>query len=295
MGYLHIPNLYRPEAQRILEFKRVFACEKVHGTSAHIRFKDGQLGFFSGGESHDKFVALFQGMDLEEKLQAKFTAADSIVIYGEAYGGKQQGMSHTYGPNLKFVAFDVKINDSWLAVDQAAGFVAGLGLEFVDYVLIPSTLEAIDFERDRPSTQAIRNGITEPKIREGIVLRPPFEVTLNHGERLIVKHKRDEFRETKTARVVDKMNVLKYRDVAEEFVTAMRLEHVIGQLVATREDKTVEMKDIPDLNRLMIADVLREGAGEIEVEDVKSFNKSISAATVKLLKAKLEQALRSHQ
>ena len=39
MGYLHVPNLYRPEAQAILEFKRLYALEKIHGTSAHIQWK----------------------------------------------------------------------------------------------------------------------------------------------------------------------------------------------------------------------------------------------------------------
>ena len=48
MGYLHIPNLYK--AQEILMFKRCYALEKIHGTSAHIAWDGNHIRFFSGGE-----------------------------------------------------------------------------------------------------------------------------------------------------------------------------------------------------------------------------------------------------
>jgi len=56
MGYADIENLYKN--QDVLLFKEVYALEKLHGTSAHILWKDGQLTFFSGGEKHTNFVAL---------------------------------------------------------------------------------------------------------------------------------------------------------------------------------------------------------------------------------------------
>ena len=52
MGYLHISNLYRPEAQILLNFKRLYALEKVHGTSAHVAWRDGKVHYHAGGESH---------------------------------------------------------------------------------------------------------------------------------------------------------------------------------------------------------------------------------------------------
>ena len=57
MGYLHIDNLYKN--QTIMIFRECYALEKVHGTSAHISFKEGQLHFSAGGEKHDNFVKLF--------------------------------------------------------------------------------------------------------------------------------------------------------------------------------------------------------------------------------------------
>jgi hypothetical protein len=57
LAYQHISNLYKD--QRILLFKEVYALEKIHGTSAHVALKDGQLRLFSGGEKHENFAALF--------------------------------------------------------------------------------------------------------------------------------------------------------------------------------------------------------------------------------------------
>lgn len=296
MGYLHIDNLYKDK--QILQFKRIYALEKIHGTSAHVGWDQGQLSFFSGGESHDRFVALFDKpalhMAFAERFGHGFTD-ESVVVYGEAYGGKQQKMSATYGPDLKFIAFDVRVGDSWLQVEQAHRVVEGLGLEFVDYEQIEATIEAIDAERDKPSTQARRNGILEDKIREGVVLRPVFEVTLNDGSRLIAKHKRDEFRETGSPRPTvtgEKAEMMMRAGlIAEEWATANRFDHVIDQLIRERDDKDIHMQDIPALNRLMVADILREGAGEILIEE-NALSKAVGPIVVKFLKTRLKEALK---
>lgn len=287
MGYLHINNLYKD--QLILQMKEVYALEKIHGTSAHIKFsEDGNLTFFSGGEKYEKFVNLFDAEKLKEIYNERY-AGSELTIFGEAYGGKQQGMSPTYGPELKFIAFDVKIGNSWLDVPNAFDVVTHFGLEFVDFVKIPTNLEAIDAERDKPSTQAKRNGIIEDKLREGVVLRPVFEVTLNNGARLIVKHKRDEFKETATPRkVVDpaQMEVLKEAEhIANEWVTAERLRHVL--------DKLPEATDITKTGmviRAMQEDVVREADGEIVVskEALGAIGKK-TAAMFKQLVTKIEE------
>ena len=48
MGYRHIENLYK--SQTILQFRECWALEKIHGTSAHVRWSDGKVWFHSGGE-----------------------------------------------------------------------------------------------------------------------------------------------------------------------------------------------------------------------------------------------------
>lgn len=278
MSYMHIENLYKDA--RILEFRHVYAMEKIHGTSAHISWKDGRLLFSSSGEKHERFVALFN----QEALTLGFEAAgvDRAVVFGEAYGGKQQGMAATYGPALRFIAFEVKIGDLWLAVPQAEQFAHALKLDFVHYQLVTTELDVLNAERDADSVQAVRNGTGPGHKREGVVLRPPFEVRLNNDERLIAKHKRDDFRETQTPRKVGVApEVLSDAQcVASEWVTPMRLTHVLQKL-----PDVSGMEHTGIVVNAMLEDVLREGAGEIV--DSPAVRKAISKAAAALWKRKV--------
>lgn len=283
MGYMHIANLYKD--QRILEFRTCYALEKVHGTSAHVRWKEGALGFSSGGEKHERFVGLFD----EEKLTEGFKslAHEKVVIYGEAYGGKQQGMRDTYGADLCFIAFDVRIGDFWLDVPNAVQVAESLGFEFVPWEKGPAEIEWLDSQKDRPSRVAQLRGMGDDKKSEGVVLRPPFEVTLNNGERVICKHKRDDFSETRTARKVDpeKLQVLEdAKEIALEWITDMRLSHVLDGLPQPHG-----MEQARDLIRAMIEDVEREGEGEIVMS--REANKAIASRTMVLFKARLKESI----
>lgn len=293
MGYLHIDNLYK--AQEILAFRECYALEKIHGTSAHVLWNQGRVTFFSGGESHTRFAAIFDADALAAKFADRFTADDRVTVYGEAYGGKCQHMSKTYGDALRFVVFDVQVGDCWLSVPQAAEFAAHLGLEFVDYALVSTDLVAVDAERDKPSTQAVRNGVAEPKVREGVVLRPPFEVTLNNGRRVIAKHKRDEFAERGHPKVdldPSRREQLENADaIALEWVTPMRLEHVIDAVLSSRDDKQIDMRDTPLVIAAMVKDVTREAAGEIM--DNELARKAIGRRTVQLFKQRMRSATKA--
>ncbi len=210
-----------------------------------------------------------------------------MVVFGEAYGGRQQGMSHRYGKVLKFVAFDVKIGDHWLDVPNAHQVTERLGLEFVHYKRVSTDVAALDVERDAPSEQARRNGVEGDQHREGVVLRPLREFRDNSGGRIISKHKRAEERETKTQREIGdpaKLAVLEAADaIANEWVTPTRLEHVLDKL------GDVGIQDTPKVIAAMVEDVVREGAGEIV--DSKEARKAIGAAAAKLFKKRLQASL----
>jgi len=290
MGYLHIENLYKQ--QTILLFKECYAMEKIHGTSAHIGWncKWHSINIFSGGESHEKFCALFDMETLSNSFNKIFPDT-SVVIFGEAYGGKQQGMSHTYGKQLKFIGFDVKVGEVWLNVPNAEDVCKQFGMEFVHYAKISTDLESLTAERDKPSVQAVRNGIVEPKKREGIVLRPLVEMRLNNGERVICKYKPDEEMETKTKREVspEQLKVLSdAKAIAEEWVTNKRLEHVLDKFYFD-----VNMESMGDIIKAMLEDVYREGSGEI-VES-KEASKAIGQKTVQLFKEKLNNRLNGNK
>lgn len=295
MSYAHIDNLYKN--QTILRFKQCWALEKVHGTSAHITYTREDLPhgayrsgikFFAGGAKHDAFVALFNLVDLEQRFTA--LGPNKITVYGEAYGGKLQGMAHTYGPDLRFIVFDVKVGDLWLDVPSMCEVAHKLDLEAVPCLLIPTTMEAIDQQRDAPSTVADWRGCGGDKIREGVVLRPPFEVRTNNGARIVAKHKRAEFSERKNPpKPVDFAKAQALRDaeaIAEEWVTPMRLEHVLDKLPVV-----VDMTSASTVIRAMLEDVYREAAGE--VVESKEASSAIGRRTAALLKARLNGAIGS--
>ena len=287
MGYLHLNNLYKE--QTILLFKEAYAMEKIHGTSSHIgwKFNEKKINFFAGGESHENFVKLFDIEFLKTKFVEIFPDID-VVIFGEHYGGRCQGMSHTYGKELKFIGFDVKVGEIWLNVPNAEDVCKQFNIEFVHYDKIEVNLENLTKYRDMPSVQAVRNGITEPKKREGIVLRPLVEMRINNGDRVICKYKPDEFNETKTKREVnpEQLKVLSdAKAIAEEWVTYMRLEHVLQKF-----PMDVNMETMPEIIKAMIEDVYREGKNEI-VES-KETTKAISTKIVQLFKQKLNNDLK---
>jgi len=316
MSYLHIENLYKE--QGILMFKECYAMEKIHGTSAWLSYSPGdhvekhldggailhsvsptRLTFFAGGGNYNDFVKLFDEQAIKDKLDGMgfnlkdVPARKHVHIYGEYYGGKIMGMGKTYGDKGKFVAFEVKIGDKWLNVEKAEAFVKSLGLEFVHYKRIPTTMEAIEAETHEPSVQAIRNGMGQsadkfgfiPPIREGIVLRPIEEVTTNNGERVIAKHKRPEFSETRTTRIVspEKLKIIEEaKAIANEWVTRERLYHILDGI-------EMKVENTGKVIALMTEDILREAKGEIV--DSPNARKQIAKETALLFKEMIKGEL----
>ena len=282
MAYLSIENLYRSKAQEILLFKELYALEKVHGTSANISWKEGKVSYFPGGESLSRFKSLFN----EERLVKHFTELghEEVVVYGEAYGGSCQKMSYMYGPELRFIVFDVFINNIWLDVPNMDEVATRLEQEVVPWRKIVCDLAAIDNERDRPSEVAVRRGFTEEHIREGVVLRPLAEMFNRYGERMIVKHKHEKFGERKTPQKVEDPSKLKVLTeataIAEEWVTEMRLEHVLQKL-----PQGIGLESMQRVLQAMVEDVLKESTGEIV--DSKEVRNAINKKTVELFKKKV--------
>ena len=283
MSYLDIQNLYK--SRDIFLFRECYATEKIHGTSAHVRWKDGKVTFFSGGVDHASFVKLFD----ESKLLGAFItlAQPEVVVYGEAYGGKCQKMSETYGKELRFVAFECRVGARWLSVPRAEFMATQLGLDFVPYNIIPAMVWALDAEILLDSVQAIKNGMGPGHMREGIVIHPLIEVTKSNGERIIAKHKRDDFAETKTPRPLDaeKLKILtRAQEIADEWVTDMRLTHVLDAFPCADIAKT------GDIIKAMIEDIRKEAVGEItEITDI--VYKAVARKAALLFKARLKNQL----
>lgn len=291
MGYMHIENLYK--YPYIFAFPKVYVLEKIHGTSAHLSWNGTKLTVFAGGVSHDSFCALFDLTNMQKLMHDLATRYDfsKVTVYGEAYGGSCQKMADTYGNKLKFVAFDVQVTRKgetdpvWLNVEEASRIVSSyLDLSFVFWDLVDNKLEILNKYRDAPSVQAIINGLGRDKKAEGIVIRPLIESVDKHGQRVICKHKRDDFRETATPREVspEKLKVIEEADaVANEWVTDMRLDHVLDKL------GPVDIKSTGEVVKAMIEDIKREAEGEVVWS--KDCEKKIGSATATLFKQRLKK------
>lgn len=281
MSYLNIRNLYQDTT--ILLFLECYALEKLNGTSAAVKWLNGCLTFSSGGAPAEEFAALFDREQLAETLHGLF-GWEPVTIYGEAYGGAVQGQSAIYGPALRFAVFDVRRGPEWLTVLAAERLAERLGLEFVPYRRLPATLEVVTAERDAPSVQAERNGLGSGQPREGVVLRPLTELLRADGQRVICKHKTDAERETNSPRVVgrDPGLLTDPEQIAEEWVTYNRLQHVLQRLPAARS-----LRDTAAVIEGMVADVLKESPSEIV--DGPAVRKALSAKTAKLWREYLKR------
>lgn len=284
MGYEHIEHLYKhPEFFK--DFTQAYALEKIHGTSTWISFKntaqisfeqndtisinDFSLTFHSGGEKSESFIALFDQEFLRKELFQIITKNKwfEIRIHGEAYGGKQQKMAETYGSKLKFIVFDVKINgECFLNITESENIAKELILDFVHYEIGPCDPKWFDQQTKMHSIQAIKNGMGEDKLREGIIVRPIIETVNFANKRIIYKHKNPEFWEIASDRPLgEKLVVMNdVYQIANEWITKQRIEHVINHIISEREKKEIELKDICLLVKRIIDDVKREAEGEIE-------------------------------
>jgi hypothetical protein len=287
MSYLHIDNLYKDTT--ILLFKECYAMEKIHGTSAHIRWKSDEkkVILFSGGAKFSEFEKLFDKKAFQKKIEDIGWTDSDVTFYGEAYGGKMQGMSKTYGKELKFVVFDVFKDNVWLNVPNASNVAHSFGFDFVAFERVSTNIESLDAERDRPSRQAKKNGILEDLPAEGVVLRPIEEFTMNNGKRVICKHKRAEFMETAHEKKVDpekRIVMAKAKEIADEWVVPMRLNHVLDKI-----GNPTDIKDIPKVISAMVEDVKREAEGFIVWN--KETEKAISQKTAIMFKKHLENRI----
>jgi hypothetical protein len=281
VGYAKIPNLYKD--QRILLLRECYALEKIHGTSAHVNWNLGMATLHPGGENYKRFEALFDAKTMYEAFQQ--LGHGQVTVFGEAYGGKQQRQAWRYGPDLRFVVFEVRIHDVWLSVPDAEDVANKLGLQFVHYERVSTDIKDLDAMRDAPSVQAKRNGVEGDQPREGVVLRPLVELVGSNGSRILCKHKRDEERETRQPRVVGaNLKVLEEAgSIALEWVTDTRMQHVLDKL-----PRGIGVESTGDVIRAMTEDIRVEGAGEFVAS--REARKAIGQRTAALFKKHLQES-----
>ena len=108
-----------------------------------------------------------------------------------------------------------------------------------------------------------------------------------HGNRVCAKHKSDAFRETKTPRVVseDKQKILDdSREIAQEYVTHMRLTHVLDKL-----GNPSDIESTGAVTKAMVEDVIAEAGDEIVVS--REVRKAVSIEAAKMYRTTLSMEI----
>lgn len=270
MGYMHIDSLHKcPEF--FTTFPKVYVLEKIHGTSTWFQYDRATktIKFHSGGSDSTEFKNIFDVESITDTLSK--TEYTRVRVHGEGYGGKQQGMSETYGTDFKFIAFDVYVESEnlsgYLNVDKADQFCAQLGLQFVHYHQVDNLPDIIEAEANKESVQAVRNGTGHNRPREGVVVKPIIESNMpgNPSKRAIFKHKNELFWEIKNRRPLgEKLKIVSdISQIVDDWVTENRFYHVIDRILVTKSDKKIVLTDIKQFIDLMVEDVQRESEGEV--------------------------------
>jgi hypothetical protein len=285
MGYKSINNLHK-DPDVMSTGKELYETEKIHGTSTNIlltKLPQGEVavelmhGGLKSAASFAQIVEKFLLLDRAPNMFSQLSASE-VQIFGEGYGGNVLQMGKTYGPEIRFVAFEVFVTHTsgkteWLTVPEAEKVARIMGCDFVPWSKIPSTWEAVDKARNQPSRLAARIFPEGDGRCEGVVLRPLVETVNYDNETVRAKHKQSWARENKALPVRGAkydQKLASVKELAQEWVTVGRLAHVLDHLRA-RGVACTGPQDTRAVIEEMVADVKKEAGVDTQpllTEDV---------------------------
>lgn len=217
--YIKIPNIYQRETfgkNRLLygeysspELGFLAQCdwtwtEKVDGTNVRVIW-DGYRVEFRGRTDKAQLPKdlaarldeLFGGADKEELFEQTF-GNRPVILFGEGYGGRIQGVGPQYG-SVDFILFDVLVgrqlgveddftNAMYLERGNVEALAEVFGVKAVPIVGHGTLPEAVEYVKGNP------HSLLGDLPMEGIVCRPSLEIRARDGRRLIVKIKWRDFK-----------------------------------------------------------------------------------------------------
>lgn len=306
MKYPEIPLVkYRPE---IFAVKEVVACEKLHGSNFSIIFplamKSIDEVIYGSREvlsTEDRFplgVAKRWFESRPELLTAMWEVIKSygfseVTVFGEAYGPgiQAKGIKYTLGSEMLFRAFDIMVGPNFLTYDLFCEVATKMGLPQVPLVWRGApTIEAFDALLNRPSYEALSNGVSDNhNLAEGVVIRSNPLLRNVFGDWLIVKHKGTKFSEVAFAPTPTKERTLTPADkVAATYVTEGRVLNAAGRLLDRGVALMNSMQDMPTILAEIIADLHKECAPDLVGIEEKSLRTAVSRVLGPIYKQVLE-------
>ncbi|OBW40441.1 RNA ligase [Chryseobacterium sp. MOF25P] len=309
--------------------KEIFIVqEKVHGANFSF-FTDGKeikiakrTAFI---EKDEKFYNAHQILEryrnnvieVFEKVKTSYPDIETMVIYGELFGGGykhkevdsvkdaikvQKGVE--YAPYNEFYAFDIKLNGTtYLDTDLVNQIFDETGF-FYAKILFQGTLEeALKFPNDFDSKIPTWLGLPEIEnnICEGTIIKTLKTKYFGNGSRVILKNKNEKW--TEKSKVVRKQNKSVQKqinfsekaqniwDEIQKYATINRLNNVvskIGEFEPKMVGKVIGLfaqdiledfeKDFPDVSKT------------IEKEEQKRIDKKLNSLVIDIVKEELISA-----
>lgn len=120
--------------------------EKIDGTNIRIHWDGHKVEY--GGRTDRAILPgqlrlYLEGHFTEELFEQTFQDTE-VTLYGEGFGGKIQKMGQFYGPEQRFILFDVKIGHFWMLREHVVGIAASMGIPVVPAPLEGTLQDAID-------------------------------------------------------------------------------------------------------------------------------------------------------
>lgn len=170
--------------------------EKIDGMNIRVIWLRGE-GFIFEGKTNEaelkpilieKLASLFDHQ--HDKIVGMFgTSAAPICIYGEGIGNKING-SGRYGLDYNFIAFDIKVGETWLRRADVVDICDKLNLHYVPEITCDELEQMVNYcKYGFKSTY----GDFEA---EGLIATPMIPLRTRMGERIITKLKCCDFIKT---------------------------------------------------------------------------------------------------
>jgi len=218
-----------------------------------------------------------------------------VILYGEWHGSGdtkkgwpqvQKGIRYKNGNDFR--VFDVKVNGKYVSQDEIAAFALRVGLKTMPVLYRGKPDQKVfDSLIDTMSRLGEENGIVDPENTiEGLVIRTNEFLWNADRSPVMAKYKVGKWAERASAQKhhttqpKKKVIVPGAEAFAKEFVTDMRLLHVLAQLC--EENISIETSCMGEVMKRMGQDIKREGAKSLE--DAELDWKDVSQFVTKLTK-----------
>ena len=167
--------------------------EKIDGTNIRI-IRDGHKVEIKGRTEKalipsyllNRLIELFGGEVNEQIFEQNFGSKE-VMLVGEGYGAKIQGVGGLYREDQDFILFDVMIGGNYQSRETVKDIAKIFNLDVVPIVLEGTIQDGVDYVKSKPSSTIGAAPM------EGVVGRPKCELQDRCGNRLIVKIKARDF------------------------------------------------------------------------------------------------------